>query len=106
MKLSVMYFKLKLHSKAPFMDHSLVMERALHNSMKLGTMPFMATQDEQVIVKSSDKCGPLEKEMATHFSILAMNPINSMKRQKDVTLEDEPHKSEGVQYAIGEDYYQ
>ena len=28
--------------------------------------------------------------MATHFSILAMNPINSLKRQKDVTLEDEP----------------
>ena len=41
--------------------------------------------------------------MATHFSILAMNPINSMKRQKDVTLEDEPHKSEGVQYATGEE---
>ena len=52
------------------MDHSLVMERALHNSMKLGTMPFMATQDEQVIVKSSDKCGPSEKEMATQSSII------------------------------------
>ena len=29
------------------------------------------TQDGQVIVKSSDKTGPLEKGMATHFSIFA-----------------------------------
>ena len=31
------------------------------------------------------------------------NPINSMKRQKDMTLEDEPPSSEGVQYATGEE---
>ena len=29
------------------------------------------------------------------------NPKNSMKRQKDMTLEDEPNRSEGVQYAAG-----
>ena len=28
--------------------------------------------------------------------------MNSMKRQKDTTLEDEPPRSEGVQYATGE----
>ena len=27
------------------------------------------------------------------------NPMNNMKRQKDMTLENEPHKLEGVQYA-------
>ena len=26
------------------------------------------------------------------------NPMNTMKRQKDITLEDEPPKLEGVQY--------
>ena len=28
--------------------------------------------------------------------------MNSMKRQKDMILVDEPPRSEGVQYAIGE----
>ena len=32
------------------------------------------------------------------------NPMNSMKRQKDMTLEDEPPGSEGVQYATGEEW--
>ena len=30
------------------------------------------------------------------------NPMGSVKRQKDMTLEDEPLRSEGVQYATGE----
>ena len=30
------------------------------------------------------------------------NPMNSMKGQKDMTLEDEPPRLEGVQYATGE----
>ena len=30
--------------------------------------------------------------------------MNSMKRQKDMTLEDEPSMSEGVQYAAGEEW--
>ena len=31
------------------------------------------------------------------------NPMNSMKRQKDMTPEDEPPGLEGVQYATGEE---
>ena len=31
------------------------------------------------------------------------NPMNSMKRQKDMTLEDEPCRMEGVHYVTGED---
>ena len=30
------------------------------------------------------------------------NPMNSMKMQRDMTPEDEPPRSEGVQYATGE----
>ena len=30
--------------------------------------------------------------------------MNSMKRQKDMTLEDELPRSEGVQYATGEEW--
>ena len=29
--------------------------------------------------------------------------MKNMKRQKDMTVEDEPHRSEGVQYAAGEE---
>ena len=32
------------------------------------------------------------------------NPMNSMKRQKDMTPEDEPPRLEGVQYATGEEW--
>ena len=32
------------------------------------------------------------------------NPMNSMKRQIDMMLEDEPSRSEGVQYATGEEW--
>ena len=32
------------------------------------------------------------------------NPMNSMKRQKDMTLKDELPRSVGVRYAIGEEW--
>ena len=32
------------------------------------------------------------------------NPVNSMKRQKDRTLEDEPPRSVGAQYATGDQW--
>ena len=41
--------------------------------------------------------------MANHFSILDLRtPKNSMKRQKDRTLKDEPPRSVGAQYATGD----
>ena len=40
--------------------------------------------------------------MATHSSILTKNPMDSMKRQKGMTWEDESPRLKGVQYAIGE----
>ena len=47
------------------------------------------------------ECGPLEKGMANHFSILAMN---SMKRQNDRILKEELPRSVGAQYATGEEW--
>ena len=44
----------------------------LSNSMKLWDKPFRATQDGQVMWRVQTKCGPLEKEMATHSSVLAL----------------------------------
>ena len=42
------------------------------------------------------ECGPLEKGMANHFSILALNPMNSMKRQNDRILKEELPRSVGA----------
>ena len=38
-----------------------------------------------------------------HYSCLE-NPMNSMKRQKDRTLKDEPLRSVGDQYAAGDQW--
>ena len=43
--------------------------------------------------------------MANHISILAFrNPMNSKKRQKDMTLEDELPRLVGAQNATGEEW--
>ena len=61
-----------------------------------------ATHDGQVIVKSSDNTwftgGGNGKPL--QYSCYE-NPMNSMKRQKDTTLQDEPPRLEGVRYATG-----
>ena len=49
------------------------------------------------------KCGPLEKGMTNHFSILALRTMKSMKRQKDKTLKDELLRSIGPKYAARSD---
>ena len=53
------------------------------------------------------KCGPLEKGMANHFSVLASRTWNSMKRQKDRTQKDEVDEVPrlvGSQYAAGDQW--
>ena len=65
-------------------------------------MAYKATQDGWVMVESSDKMWltgsgngkPLQ------YSCLK-NPMDSMKRQKDMIPEDDPPRSEGVQYVNG-----
>ena len=51
------------------------------------------------------QCGPLEKGMASHFSILALRtPMNSKKRQNDRILKEELPRSLGAQYATGDQW--
>ena len=45
------------------------------------------------------ECGPLEKGMANHFSILA---LRTPKRQNDRILKEELPRSVGAQYATGD----
>ena len=60
-------------------------------------MTCRATQDTQVMVESSDKMwSPGERNgKPLQYSCLE-NPMNSMKRQKDMKREDEPPKLERV----------
>ena len=63
-------------------------------------MPCRATQDGWVIVKSSGKTWSTGggNGKALQYSC-CKNLMNSIKRQKDMMLEDEPLRPENVQYA-------
>ena len=66
-------------------------------------MPCRATQDRLVMVQSSDKMWSIGEGngKSLQYSCLE-NPINNMKRQKDMTLKDELPRLVGAQYATGE----
>ena len=67
-------------------------------------MPCRATQDGQVIVKSSDKSWSTGGGTGKSLQYFCLkNLMNSMKSQKDMTTEDEPHRLEGIQYVTGEE---
>ena len=57
--------------------------------MKLLDMLCRATQDRWVMVESSDKCGPLEKGMANHLTILALRTPREFDNedQRDLVTE-------------------
>ena len=67
--------------------------------MKLWAMPCRATQDEWIMVESSDKMWSTGEGNGKPFQYSCLkNSMNSMKRQKDSTLKDELPKSVGAQY--------
>ena len=68
-------------------------------------MPCRATQDGQVMVKSSGKKWSTGEGNGKplQYSYLE-NSMNSMKRQKDRTLKDELSRSVGAQYATGDQW--
>jgi len=73
--------------------------------MKLLAMLCRATQDGWVMVDSSDKMwstGEGNGKPLQHSFL--ENPMNSMKRQKDMTLKDELPRSVGAQYATGKEW--
>ena len=68
-------------------------------------MPCRATQDRQVMVESSDKrwsTGEVSGK-PLQYSFLG-NPMNSIKRQKDMILKDELPRLGGAQYATREEW--
>ena len=68
-------------------------------------MPFRATQDGQVIVESSDSMWSTGEGNGKPLQYSCLeNPMNSMKRQKDMTLKDEIPRSVGTQYVTAEEW--
>ena len=67
-------------------------------------MSSRATQDGWVMVKSSDKTWSTGEGNGKPLQYSCLqNPMNSMKKQKDMTLKDELPRLVGAQYATGEE---
>ena len=66
---------------------------------------YRATQDGLVMMKSSDKMWSTGEGNGKPLqSSFLENPINSMKRKKDRTLQDERPRLIGAQYATGDQW--
>ena len=67
-------------------------------------MPCKATQDGRVRVESSDKMWSTGEGNGKPLQYSCLkNPMNSMKRKKDMTLKDKLPRSVGAQHATGEE---
>ena len=61
------------------------------------------TQDRQVMVESSEKTWPTGEGDGKPLQISCLeNPMNSMKRQKDMKLKDKLFRSVSNEYTTGE----
>ena len=68
-------------------------------------MPCRATQDEWLMVESSDKMWSTREGNGKPLQYSCLeNPMNSMKRQKYRTLKDELPRSVGAQYVTGDQW--
>ena len=77
---------------------------ALSNSMKQSHAP-RATQDRRVMVERSDRMWSTGEGNGKPLQYSCLeNPMNSMKRQKDRTLNDEFPRSVGARYATGDQW--
>ena len=64
-----------------------------------------ATQDGRVMVESSDKTWSTgEGSGKPLWDTCLENPMNSMKKQKQITLKDELPRSVDAQYATGDEW--
>ena len=77
---------------------------ALCNLMKLLAMPCRVTKDRWAMVASPDKTWSTGEGNGKPLQHICLeNPMNSMKRQKYVTLKDEAPRSVGLQNTPGEE---
>ena len=86
------------------MAYNVQLNEVLCESIKPRVMSWRATQNGQVIVESSDKRWSTGEDNGKPLQYSSFgDPMRSMKRQKDMILEDEPPRSIDIQYATGEE---
>ena len=77
----------------------------MSNSMKLRAMSYHVTHYREVMVKSFDKMWSTGEGNGKPLQYTCLeNSMNSMKRQKDMTLKDEIPRSVDAQYATGKEW--
>ena len=68
-------------------------------------MPCRVTQDGQFMVESSDRMWSTGEGNGKPLQYSCLeNPMNSMKRHKNLTVKDELPRSVGTQYATGDQW--
>ena len=68
-------------------------------------MPLRATQDGWVMVESYDKTWSTGEGTGKPLQYSCLeNPMNTMKRQKDMTLQDKLPRLVGAKYTTGEEW--
>ena len=77
---------------------------ALLNSMKLWALSCRATQEGPIMVDSWQNVGHWKGNGKPLQYSRLQNPMNSMKRQKAITLKGELLRSLGTQYATGDQW--
>ena len=64
-----------------------------------------ATQDGQVMVERSDRMWSTGEGNGKPLQYSCLeNPMNSINKQEDRILKEEPHRSVGAQYATGDQW--
>ena len=88
----------------PSFPLALFVVMLLKAHLKLWAMPYRATQDGQVMVENSDKTWSTGEGNGKPLQCSCLeNPMNSMKRQKVMTLKDKLPRLVDAQYAPGEE---
>ena len=89
----------------PSFPLALFVVMLLKAHLKLWAMPYRATQDGQVMVENSDKTWSTGEGNGKPLQCSCLeNPMNSMKRQKVMTLKDKLPRLVDAQYAPGEEW--
>ena len=89
--------KIRKHYPLHGLHTALLWQRGFCNSVKLWAMPCRATQDRQVIVKSSEKTWSSGEGNGKPLQYSCReNLMNNMKRQKDMTTGRWAPRSESV----------
>ena len=99
------YFTRKKFLRSTQITSVITWITTLSNSVKLWAMPHSVTQDRQVMVESSDKAWSTGEGNGKPLQYSCLeNPMNSMKRQKEMILKDELPRLVGFKYAPGEEW--